>query len=88
MEDKTYIAIQQGGHYGNACQRKYWMTANDSAVIEYGQFIKFINEGEVTQPIFISPYYTVCVAVARELNESARAIQTERELAEWVKNRA
>lgn len=88
MEEKTYVAIQRGGHYSNACQRRYWMTVDDCAVIEYGQFIKFINTGEATQPVFVSPHYGVCRDVARELNESASAIHTQRELAEWVANRA
>lgn len=73
MEKKTYIAIQRSGHYSNACQRRYWMTEKDCGVIEYGQFIKFLNEGEATQPVFISTDYKACLNKAQELNEKAGA---------------
>lgn len=73
MKDRHYIAIQRSGHYSNACQRRYWMTQNDCGVIEYGQFIRFINEGEATPPIFISTDYKACLEKAQELNEKALA---------------
>lgn len=67
----TYIAIQSGGYYSDACIRKGYMKPSDCAVIEYSQFAKFMNEGQVTAPMFVSPEYGVCIQVARELNDSA-----------------
>lgn len=84
MESKTYIAIQSGGYFGDACIRNNFMKSGESAVIEYGQFVKFMNHREVTRPLFVSPHYGVCVQVARDLNESASEIELERQLAEWV----
>ena len=88
MEGKTYIAVQSGGYWGNACIKQGFMKSGDSCVIEYEQFQKFMNTGSVSRPMFVSQHYKACVDVARELNESARAIELERELAEWVNNRA
>jgi hypothetical protein len=74
-EQFNYIALQSGGHYGEACQRKYWVTAGQSMVIEYGQFIKFMNDGEVTQPIFVTDEYTIAIDMAKQLNDSAFAAE-------------
>lgn len=70
----TYIAIQSGGYYSDACIRKGYMTTGDCAVIEYSQFAKFMNEGEATRPMFTSVEYSVCIQVAKELNDSASQI--------------
>lgn len=88
MLDKTFIAIQSGGYFGNACIENGYMKSGDSAVIEYNQFIKFMNTRTVTQPIFVTPYYGVAVQVAKDLNASASEIELERHLAEWVNARA
>lgn len=88
MTEKTFIAIQQGGHFGNACIREGYITYNESCVIEYQQFIDFMNYNKVTRPVFVSRYYGVCVEVARDLNNSASEIELERHLKEWVNARA
>lgn len=88
MKDKTYIAIQSGGHFGDACIRVGYMKSGESAVIDYDQFIKFMNLGQVTRPMFVTPYYGVAVQVAKDLNASASEIELERHLAEWVNARA
>ena len=88
MENNTFIAIQSGGFFGEACVRAGYMTADDCAVIDYKSFMLFMNEGKVSKPVFVSPKYSVCIDAARALNESARAIELEHELAEWVNNRA
>jgi hypothetical protein len=75
VKDYTYIAIQQGGYFGQACIRAGYMKADESCVIEFRQFTKFMNEGEITRPLFISTFYGVCVDVARKLNQSAFEIQ-------------
>jgi hypothetical protein len=75
MKEFNYIALQSGGHYGNACQQKYWVTGGQSMVIEYGQFIKFMNDGEVTKPIFVTDEYSLAIDMAKQLNESAFAAQ-------------
>lgn len=87
MESKTYIAIQSGGYFGDACIRNGFLKSGESCVIEYNQFIKFMNERTVTRPLFASPHYGVCVQVARDLNESASEIELERHLKEWVNAR-
>lgn len=84
MKDKTYIAIQSGGYFGQACIRAGYLKENQSCVIEYGQFVTFMNENRATRPMFVSDYYGVCVQVARDLNESASEIQLQEHLREWV----
>lgn len=88
MKDKTYIAIQSGGYYGDAAKQAGYMKAGECAVIEYSQFTKFMNARSVTRPLFTSTYYGVCVQVAKDLNECASEIELERHLAEWVAARA
>lgn len=88
MKEKTFIAIQSGGYFGDACIRQGFMKSGESAVIEYSQFIKFMNLREVSRPVFVTPYYSVAVEVARDLNESASQIELERHLQEWVNARA
>lgn len=75
MKDYTYIAIQSGGYYGDACKQNGWLQAGQSCVIEYKQFTDFMNYRKVTQPMFVSDSYSACVQVAKELNESARLAQ-------------
>jgi len=88
MARNTFIAIQSGGHFGEACVRAGYMTETDCAIIDWQQFMKFMNNNEVSRPVFVSPKYKVCVDLARELNESATQIYLEQDLAEWVANRA
>ena len=88
MKSKTFVAIQSGGYFGDACIRVGYMKSGESAVIEYDQFIKFMNTRSVTRPVFVTPYYGVAVQVAKDLNESASEIELERHLAEWVDTRA
>jgi hypothetical protein len=81
---KTYIAVQSGGYWGNACQRNGFLKSGESCVIEYQQFQTFMNTGKVSRPMFSSTHYAVCVQVAKDLNESANEIELQRQLAEWV----
>lgn len=78
----TYLAVQSGGHFNDACIRKGYIKPEDCCVIEWQQFIKFMNEGEVTRPMFASPQYGVCLEVAKELNESASQIASQEYVAE------
>lgn len=87
MQDKTFIAVQSGGYFGDACIKNGYMKSGESAVIEYDQFVKFMNARVVTKPMFVTPYYGVAVQVAKDLNESASEIELERHLAEWVNAR-
>ena len=87
MQDKTFVAIQSGGYYGARCIELGFMKSGESAVIEYKQFIRFMNNTEITRPVFVSPYYGVCVEVARDLNESANELELRRHLKEWVNAR-
>ena len=73
LTDKTYIAIQSGGLYGEAAQRHGWANAGQSMVIEFHQFMKFMNDGIVTQPIFVTDEYGIAIDMAKQLNESAFA---------------
>ena len=75
MKDYTYIAIQQGGYFSEGCIRAGFMKAGDSCVIEFRQLAKFMNEGEITRPLFISSDYGVCISTAQKLNQSAFEIQ-------------
>jgi hypothetical protein len=75
MKDYTYIAIQQGGYFGQACIKAGYMKADESCVIEFRQFTKFMNDGEITRPLFISSDYGVCITTAQKLNQSAFEIQ-------------
>jgi hypothetical protein len=75
MKDYTYIAIQSGGYYGESAQRQGWVNAGQSMVIEFKQFTKFMNEGEVTKPMFVTDDYSIAIAMAKQLNESAFAVQ-------------
>ena len=88
MESKTFVAIQYGGYYGERCVANGYMKQGDAAVIEYKQFMKFMNENVVTRPVFVTPYYSVAVEVARDLNNSANEIELQRQLKEWVNSRA
>jgi hypothetical protein len=88
MKSKTFIPIQSGGYFGDACIREGFMKSGESAVIEYDQFMKFMNTRSVTRPVFVTPYYGVAVEVARDLNDSANEIELQRHLAEWVNTRA
>lgn len=88
MKSKTFIPIQSGGYFGDACIREGFMKSGESAVIEYDQFMKFMNTRQVTRPVFVTPYYGVAVEVARDLNDSANEIELQRHLAEWVNTRA
>lgn len=87
MSDKTYIAVQSGGYWGDACQRAGLLKSGESCVIEYKQFMTFMNTRQVSQPMFVSNKYGVCVEVARELNESASEVELQRTLREWVNAR-
>ena len=84
---KTYIAVQSGGYWGDACQKAGFLKSGESCVIEYQQFQTFMNTGKVSQPMFASSHYKVCVEVAKELNESADEIEFRKHLAEWVNSR-
>ena len=75
MKDFTYIALQAGGFYGEASQRHGWVNAGQSMVIEYKQFINFMNDRYVTQPVFVADEYGVAIDMAKKLNESALAAQ-------------
>lgn len=75
MKDYNYIALQAGGYYGEASQRHGWVNAGQSMVIEYQQFMKFMNDGLVTQPIFVTDEYSLAIDMAKQLNESAFAAQ-------------
>jgi hypothetical protein len=75
MREFNYIALQSGGYYGEAAQRHDWVNAGQSMVIEYQQFIKFMNDGVVTQPIFVTDEYSLAIDMAKQLNESAFAAQ-------------
>ena len=66
----NYISIQAGGYYYDACLRKGFINEGESSVIEFRQFMKFMNENEVTQPLFKSPSYAVCLDVAKKMNEA------------------
>lgn len=88
MKSKTFVAIQYGGYYGQRCAELGYMKQGECAVIEYGQFMRFINMNEITRPVFVTPYYSVAVEVARDLNESANEIELQRHLKEWVNSRA
>jgi hypothetical protein len=72
---ETWIAIQSGGYFGDACVAKGYMKSTDSAVIGYKQFMEFMNGSQVTMPVFVSPDYAVCISVAKELNDSASVIE-------------
>lgn len=72
---KNYIALQSGGYYGEACQRKGWVNAGQSMVIEYQQFIRFMNDNIATQPMFVSDDYGIAIDMAKQLNDSAFAIE-------------
>jgi hypothetical protein len=72
---KTYIAVQSGGYYAYYAKEEGFMKSGECAVIEHSQFIKFMNTRKVTRPMFVSPHYGVCIQVAKELNESASAIE-------------
>lgn len=75
MKDATFIALQSGGFYGEASRRMGYCNAEQSMVIEYKQFIDFMNEGTITKPIFVADEYGVAVNMAKQLNESAFAAQ-------------
>jgi len=75
LTDKTYIAIQSGGFYGEAAQRHGWANAGQSMVIEFQQFTKFMNDGLVTQPIFVTDDYGIAIDMAKQLNDSAFAAE-------------
>lgn len=66
----TWVAVLNGGHYCRACIDKGFIKENESIVIKYKHFIRFINGEGVTMPSFISPYYEVCRQVAKDLNAS------------------
>lgn len=85
--EKTYVAIQYGGYYGQRCAELGYINVGECCVIEYSQFMRFMNQGEVTRPMFTSRQYGVCVEVARDLNESANEIELQRHLKEWVNAR-
>jgi len=86
LNEDTWIAIQSGGYYGNACISKGFMAECQSCVVGYKQFLTFINDGEPTRPIFISSLYTVCIAVAGALNDSASEISFKKFIAEQVRS--
>lgn len=76
MEQLTYIALQTGGYYYDACIRKGFCNPGESCVVEYKQFMKYVNKNEVSRPIFTSLDYKECLDVARKMQEaiySARA---------------
>lgn len=73
-KDYTYVAIQTGGLFNEACVREGYMKADDCAVIEMSQFMRFINDGEVSRPLFVSTQYSVCLETAEQLNDSARRV--------------
>lgn len=73
--DFTYIAIQSGGYYGEACVRMGYCNAGQSMVIEYRQFINFMNDNHVRRPIFVTDEYRLAIDMAKQLNESAFAAQ-------------
>jgi hypothetical protein len=73
VKDFNYISIQSGGYFYDACLRKGFVDEGDSCVIEFRQFMKFMNDNEVTAPLFKSPSYSVCIDVAKQMNESAFA---------------
>lgn len=87
MKSKTFVAIQYGGYYGQACFERGYINAGDSCVIEYNQFAQFMNQGVVTRPVFTTPHYSVAVEVARDLNDSANEVELQQSLKEWVMNR-
>lgn len=87
MKSKTFVAIQYGGYYGQACLARGYINAGDSCVIEYSQFAQFMNEGVVTRPVFSTPHYSVAIEVARDLNDSANEIELAQHLKEWVNAR-
>jgi hypothetical protein len=74
-EQFNYIALQSGGYYGEACQRRGWVNAGQSMVIEYKQFIRFMNDNMATKPIFITDEYSIAIDMAKQLNDSAFAAQ-------------
>ena len=71
----NYITIQSGGYFYDACLRKGFINEGDSCVIEFRQFMKFMNEDEVTRPLFNSSSYAICIDMAKSMNESAFATQ-------------
>ena len=71
MSNKTYIAVQSGGYWGDACQKAGFLKSGESCVIEYQQFQRFMNTGKASRPMFSSTHYSACVQVAKELNETA-----------------
>ena len=73
--DFNYIALQSGGYYGEASQRMGYCNAGQSMVIEYRQFISFMNDGHVRKPIFVTDDYSVAIDMAKQLNDSAFAAQ-------------
>lgn len=75
MATKNYIALQSGGYYGEAAQRNNYVKAGQSMVIEYQQFIRFMNDNVVTPPIFVTDDYGVAINIAKQLNESAFAAE-------------
>ena len=68
---KHYITLQEGGYYNEACRERGWIKSGQSCVIEYSQFQNFMNDNEVTTPIFVGDTYASCIKVANELNEEA-----------------
>jgi hypothetical protein len=70
MEQLTYIALQTGGYYYDACLRAGFCNPGESCVIEYKQFMKYVNESEVSRPVFVSLDYGKCLDVARQLQDS------------------
>ena len=78
------IALQSGGYFYDACLRIGYLKEGESCVIEYQQFVRYMNKQELTKPLFNSPSYEVCIKVAKELNESYveanyRLVNTEQE---------
>lgn len=71
----TYIALQSGGFYGDASVRRGYCKSGQSMVIEYRQFINFMNGNHIRQPIFVTDEYRLAIDMAKQLNESAFAAQ-------------
>lgn len=75
VNDFNYIAVQAGGYYYEACIRKGFLKEGESCVIEFKQFMKFMNQNEVTLPLFQSESYATCLDVAKQMNDAAFAVK-------------